>query len=149
MVHDEGSNVCGDEGCHLIRSQEHLKHCCCVVLCHAVLLAGGLLGLMNIVSKFLGGAASDKAASSRGMRGRMWVMFILLLLQGVMCLLVGISHDSLAATVRPGSWTSPNTAVSYTSCFCIMWVLGDSKRMHSSWEGYRQQRCRQARVVRL
>lgn len=54
---------------------------------------------MNIVSRFMGGAASDKAASSRGMRGRMWVMLILLLLQGVMCLLVGISHDSLAGTV--------------------------------------------------
>jgi nitrate/nitrite transporter NarK len=61
---------------------------------------------MNIVSRFLGGAASDKAASSRGMRGRMWVMFILLLLQGVMCLLVGISHDSLGATVRNGALES-------------------------------------------
>lgn len=62
--------------------------------------AGGSLGLMNIVSRFLGGAASDKAASTRGMRGRMWVMLILLLLHGLFCLLVGITHDSLGGTVR-------------------------------------------------
>jgi len=34
------------------------------------------------------------------MRGRMWVLLLLLLLEGVFCLLVGISHDSLGATVR-------------------------------------------------
>lgn len=62
-------------------------------------LLGGCLGLMNIVSRFLGGAASDGAAGRRGMRGRMWVLLLLLLLEGVFCLLVGISHDSLGATL--------------------------------------------------
>lgn len=54
---------------------------------------------MNIVSRFLGGAASDAAANRRGMRGRMWVLLLLLLLEGLFCLLVGIVHDSMAATV--------------------------------------------------
>lgn len=57
------------------------------------------MGLLNIVSRYLGGALSDSAASRRGMRGRTWVMFVLLLLNGLFCLLVGITHDSLAGTV--------------------------------------------------
>ncbi|KAF6255678.1 high-affinity nitrate transporter 2.1-like protein [Scenedesmus sp. NREL 46B-D3] len=61
-------------------------------------LAGGL-GLMNVASRFLGGAASDMAAGLRGMRGRLWVLQLVLLLEGVFCLLVGVVHDSLPATV--------------------------------------------------
>lgn len=80
-------------------------------------LAGGSLGLMNVFSRYLGGAASDKAASSRGMRGRMWVLLILLLLQGVMCLLVGITHDSLGGTV---SCTAHHWH-SCSLCRCVPW----------------------------
>lgn len=69
----------------------------CLLCC--VVLAGGSLGLINVFSRYLGGAASDIAANFRGMRGRMWVLLILLLLQGVLCLLVGITHDSLGGTV--------------------------------------------------
>lgn len=54
---------------------------------------------MNVVSRFLGGAASDLAAGLRGMRGRLWVLQVLLLLEGVFCLLVGVVHDYLLATV--------------------------------------------------
>jgi NNP family nitrate/nitrite transporter-like MFS transporter len=56
---------------------------------------------MNVASRFLGGAASDMAARLRGMRGRLWVLQLLLLLEGVFCLLVGIVHNWLPATV---SW---------------------------------------------
>jgi hypothetical protein len=79
------------------------------VLCNAAVLtcllaafcvaAGGGLGLMNVASRFLGGAASDLAAGLRGMRGRLWVLQAVLLLEGVFCLLVGIVHDFLPATV--------------------------------------------------
>lgn len=65
----------------------------------SVIVSGGSLGLMNVFSRYLGGAASDRAAEARGMRGRMWVLLLLLLLEGVLCLLVGITHDSLAGTV--------------------------------------------------
>lgn len=54
---------------------------------------------MNVCSRFLGGAASDIAAAWRGMRGRLWVLQVLLLLEGLFCLLVGTAHHSLAATV--------------------------------------------------
>lgn len=55
---------------------------------------------MNVGSRFLGGAASDLSAHLRGMRGRLWVLQLLLLLEGVFCLLVGLAHDALAFTVR-------------------------------------------------
>jgi NNP family nitrate/nitrite transporter-like MFS transporter len=54
---------------------------------------------MNVSSRFLGGAASDVAAGLRGMRGRLWVLQVLLLLEGVFCLLVGVVHNFLPATV--------------------------------------------------
>eukprot|EP00879_Flechtneria_rotunda_P019127 GHRR01020082.1.p1 GENE.GHRR01020082.1~~GHRR01020082.1.p1 ORF type:complete len:366 (+),score=106.30 GHRR01020082.1:164-1261(+) len=60
---------------------------------------GGVLGLMNICSRFLGGAASDVGARCKGMRGRLWVLQLLLSAEGVFCLLVGMSHSSLTATV--------------------------------------------------
>ncbi|WIA21146.1 hypothetical protein OEZ85_005456 [Tetradesmus obliquus] len=66
-------------------------------------LLGGGLGLMNVVSRFLGGAASDLAAGLRGMRGRLWVLQVLLLLEGVFCLLVGVVHDYLLATCMHGN----------------------------------------------
>lgn len=64
--------------------------------------SGGVLGMMNVGSRFLGGAASDFAGGLRGMRGRLWVLQVLLAFEGVFCLLVGISHESLPATV--GGW---------------------------------------------
>ncbi len=55
---------------------------------------------MNLGSRFLGGAASDLAARLKGMRGRLWVLQLVLSLEGMFCLLVGVTHNSLTATVR-------------------------------------------------
>ncbi|KAF8054878.1 NRT2.2 [Scenedesmus sp. PABB004] len=62
-------------------------------------LLGGCLGLMNLGSRFLGGRGSDAAARLHGMRGRLWVLQALLMVEGGACLLVGMSHESLAATL--------------------------------------------------
>lgn len=74
---------------------------------------------MNIVSRFLGGAASDAAAGRRGMRGRMWVLLLLLLLEGVFCLLVGISHNSLGATVSGAALLGVLQVEAAFGSFCL------------------------------
>lgn len=46
-------------------------------------------GMMNIVSRPLGGILSDFSASRFGMRGRLWVLFTLLLCAGISCIILG------------------------------------------------------------
>jgi hypothetical protein len=92
--------------------------------------AGGGLGLLNVASRFLGGAASDLAARLRGMRGRLWVLQAVLLLEGVFCLLVGIVHDFLPATVSvpvvQASWLAASSvvwsAVVWRVCSAYWWA---------------------------
>jgi len=50
-------------------------------------LAAGLFGLMNIFARTLGGVCSDMSGKYFGMRGRLWSLFIFLLLEGVFCLI--------------------------------------------------------------
>ncbi|KAF5840434.1 major facilitator superfamily domain-containing protein [Dunaliella salina] len=64
--------------------------------------AGGLsalLGLMNVISCPFGGFFSDLAATLFGIRGRLWVFFIMQAIAGVFFLVMGMSHESLGVTV--------------------------------------------------
>jgi len=56
-------------------------------------------GLMNLFARSIGGALSDWASKKYGMRGRLWNLFILLALEGLMCIGMGKMNKSLGATI--------------------------------------------------
>jgi len=49
-----------------------------------------LFGLMNLFARSTGGIMSDMANKKYGMRGRLWVMFIVQLIEGAFCLIMGV-----------------------------------------------------------
>ena len=53
-----------------------------------------IFGFMNIFARGLGGFSSDKANEKIGMKGRIWVQMILLLLEGI-CIIIFAMMDSL------------------------------------------------------
>ena len=57
-----------------------------------------VFGFMNIFARGLGGYCSDKANEKIGMKGRIWVQLILLLLEGI-CILIFAVMDSLWAAI--------------------------------------------------
>jgi hypothetical protein len=62
-------------------------------------LVASVYGLMNLFTRAGGGWASDAAARRAGMRGRLWVLFAVLLLGGVTCALVGVAYTTLAGSI--------------------------------------------------
>ncbi|KAL2630173.1 hypothetical protein R1flu_014859 [Riccia fluitans] len=54
-------------------------------------------GLMNIVSRPLGGILSDLVARRYGMRGRLWNLWIIQTMGGVLCIILGLSGNLSAA----------------------------------------------------
>ncbi len=60
---------------------------------------GAMFGLMNIFSRASGGMLSDIVAIRFGMRGRLWVNWILIFLSGVFCLVMGEVSNTLGGTI--------------------------------------------------
>lgn len=56
-------------------------------------------GLMNIVSRPAGGYLSDCVARRFGMRGRLWILWTLQSLGGLLCIVLGLMSDLTAAIV--------------------------------------------------
>lgn len=58
-----------------------------------------MFGFMNIVCRSVGGLASDVIGKKTGMRGRIWVLWVLQTLEGVACIAMGLAYKSLALTI--------------------------------------------------
>lgn len=56
-------------------------------------------GLMNIAARSVGGIMSDYTGKKYGMRGRLWTLWILQTVEGVMCVVMGLLSNSLAGTL--------------------------------------------------
>lgn len=64
--------------------------------------AAACFGVINIVSRPIGGMASDELGENFGMRGRLWGLWLVQTIGGVMCFLLGRVSDedaSLGLTV--------------------------------------------------
>merc|ERR1712216_849493 len=67
------------------------------------LVAAGTLascyGLMNIFARSLGGVISDTMSLKFGMRGRLWTLWVVQTLEGILCVFMALAKDSLATTI--------------------------------------------------
>ncbi|GAX86367.1 hypothetical protein CEUSTIGMA_g13779.t1, partial [Chlamydomonas eustigma] len=60
---------------------------------------GAMFGLMNLFSRASGGALSDLMATRFGIRGRLWVIFIIQLLSGAFCIAMSSLSLNLSGTI--------------------------------------------------
>jgi NNP family nitrate/nitrite transporter-like MFS transporter len=58
-----------------------------------------VFGLLNIVSRPLGGILSDVIGTRVGMRGRLWWLFFVQMTGAVMCCVMGVVQNSLSHTI--------------------------------------------------
>eukprot|EP01025_Chloroclados_australasicus_P057104 TRINITY_DN7106_c1_g4_i1.p2 TRINITY_DN7106_c1_g4~~TRINITY_DN7106_c1_g4_i1.p2 ORF type:complete len:339 (-),score=23.95 TRINITY_DN7106_c1_g4_i1:586-1602(-) len=62
-------------------------------------ILGACFGLMNLFARSTGGILSDFFSRKFGMRGRLWVLYTVQTIQGIMCVLVGTMQNTLAGTM--------------------------------------------------
>ena len=60
---------------------------------------GSLFGLMNLFARSVGGLGSDMAGKRFGMRGRLWALWTMQTVEGLMCIFMGLANSSLAGTI--------------------------------------------------
>ena len=65
-------------------------------------LLGSCFGLMNLVARSWGGLLSDVMNKKFDIRGRLWSMWIIQTLEGVMCILMGLVTVDLNGPHEPG-----------------------------------------------
>ena len=56
-------------------------------------------GLMNLFARSIGGYVSDLMSVKFGMRGRLWTLWVVQTVEGVLCVFMGLAKDSLASTI--------------------------------------------------
>jgi len=56
-------------------------------------------GLMNLFARSIGGISSDFMSKRFGMRGRLWTVFILQMIEGVLCIFMSMARNSLIWTI--------------------------------------------------
>jgi MFS transporter, NNP family, nitrate/nitrite transporter len=60
-------------------------------------VAAACFSVMNVVSRPMGGIASDKLGAMFGMRGRLWGLWIVQTIGGLICLMFGRMNDDSAS----------------------------------------------------
>ncbi|GMH36518.1 hypothetical protein BSKO_04386 [Bryopsis sp. KO-2023] len=58
-----------------------------------------MFGLMNLFARSVGGIVSDNMGRKYGMRGRLWSLWILQTVEGVLCVIMGLLSSNLAGTM--------------------------------------------------
>jgi len=108
-------------------------------------ILGSCFGLMNLFARSWGGLLSDAMNARYGMRGRLWGMWIVQTLEGVMCICMGLVTINMPnpddfSTKVPGVWEYTNmyretTSFTFNSSIAMVPRCG-SKQIATPTEGW-------------